>query len=40
MGAILRQKLTRNQVDTRLANIPRCLIGMQACVGASPESAT
>ena len=35
MGAIvLRQKLSRNQVDTRLANIPRCLIGMEACVGA------
>jgi len=35
MGAIvLRQKLSRNQVDTRLANMPRCLIGMEACVGA------
>ena len=22
------------QVDTRLANMPRCLIGMEACVGA------
>ena len=42
MGAIvLRQKLSRNQVDIRLANMPRCLIGMEACVGgASPESAT
>jgi transposase len=35
MGAIvLRQKLSRNQVDIRLANMPRCLIGMEACVGA------
>src|ERR1700730_2518978 len=34
-GAItLRQKWSRNQVDTRLANMPRCLIGMEACVGA------
>ena len=35
IGAIvLRQKLSRNQVDIRLANMPRCLIGMEACVGA------
>ena len=35
MGAIvLRQKLSRDQVDIRLANMPRCLIGMEACVGA------
>jgi transposase len=35
MGAIvLRQKLSRGQVDTRLANMPPCLIGMEACVGA------
>jgi transposase len=35
MGAIvLRQKLSRNQVDTRLANMPRCLIDTEACVGA------
>src|SRR5437773_3121149 len=41
MGAIvLRQKLSRGQVDARLANMPPCLIGMEACVGASPESAT
>lgn len=34
-GAIvLRQKLTRGQVRDRLANLPRCLIGMEACVGA------
>ena len=35
MGAIvLRQKLSRNQVDIRLANMPRCLIGTEACLGA------
>ncbi|MFY9893660.1 MAG: IS110 family transposase [Xanthobacteraceae bacterium] len=35
VGAIvLRQKLSRSQVDTRLANMPPCLIGMEACVGA------
>jgi transposase len=34
-GAIvLRQKWSRGQVETRLANLPRCLIGMEACVGA------
>ncbi len=34
-GAIvLRQKLSRGQVRERLANLPPCLIGMEACVGA------
>src|SRR5580700_7209789 len=34
-GAIvLRQKWSRGQVKARLANIPPCLIGMEACVGA------
>jgi transposase len=34
-GAImLRQKWSRGKVVTRLANLPPCLIGMQACVGA------
>ena len=34
-GAIvLRQKWSRRQIEARLANIPRCLIGMEACVGA------
>jgi transposase len=34
-GAImLRQKWSRRQVETRLANLPPCLIGMEACVGA------
>ena len=31
---VLRQKWSRGQVEARLANIPRCLIGMEACVGA------
>src|SRR5438874_7958024 len=34
-GAIvLRQKWSRGQVGERLANMPPCLIGMEACVGA------
>src|SRR5437762_2724270 len=34
-GAIvLRQKWSRGQVEVRFANMPRCLIGMEACVGA------
>ena len=34
-GAImLRQKWSRGQIDARLANMPPCLIGMEACVGA------
>ena len=34
-GAIvLRQKWSRGQVETRLANLLPCLIGMEACVGA------
>lgn len=34
-GAIvLRKKWSRGQVEARLANLPPCLIGMEACVGA------
>jgi hypothetical protein len=34
-GAIvLRQKWSRSQVETRFANMPPCLIEMEACVGA------
>jgi transposase len=34
-GAIvLRQKWSRSQIQVRLANMPPCLIGMEACVGA------
>ncbi len=34
-GAIvLRQKWSRGQVEARIANMPPCLIGMEACVGA------
>jgi hypothetical protein len=34
-GAVaLRQRWSRDQVEARLANMPPCLIGMEACVGA------
>src|ERR1700739_4935346 len=34
-GAIvLRQKWSRGQVEARLAHLPPCRIGMEACVGA------
>ena len=34
-GAIvLRQKWSRGQVEAKFANMPPCLIGMEACVGA------
>ena len=34
-GAIvLRQRWSRCQVEARLANMPPCLIGIEACVGA------
>jgi hypothetical protein len=34
-GAIvLRQKWSRGQIEERLANLPPCLSGMEACVGA------
>jgi len=29
----LRQKWSRGQVEARLANLPPCLIGMEACTG-------
>ncbi len=31
---VLRQKWSRGQIEKRLANVPPCLIGMEACVGA------
>ena len=38
-GAILlRQKWSRGQVEGPLANMPPCLIGMEACVGAHHPS--
>jgi len=34
-GAImLRQRWSRGQIESRLANMPPCLVGMEACVGA------
>src|SRR5215471_14825328 len=31
---VLRQKWSRSQVEARFANMPPCLIGMEACAGA------
>ena len=37
-GAIVpRQKWSRGQVETRFANMPPCLVGMEACVAASSK---
>jgi transposase len=34
-GAIvLRQRWSRGQVEARFANMPLCLVGMEACIGA------
>jgi transposase len=34
-GAIVpQQRWSRGQIEARLANMPPCLIGMEACVGA------
>jgi transposase len=41
-GAIvLRQKWSRGQIDARLANMPPCLIGMEAwrwCASSQPQA--
>jgi hypothetical protein len=34
LARLLRQKWSRGQVESRLANLLPCLIGMEACVGA------
>ena len=40
-GAIvLRLKLSRTQLEAKLANLPPCLVGMEACVGAHHLSRT
>ena len=31
---MLQQKVSRSQLARRLANVPRCLVGMEACSGA------
>ena len=31
---ILQQKVSRGQLERRLANIPRCRIGMESCSGS------
>src|ERR1700704_3233159 len=33
-AVVLRQKWSRGQIEARLANLPPCLVGMEACVGA------
>ena len=33
-AVVLRQRWSRSQVAVRFANMPPCLIGMEACVGA------
>ena len=33
-NVVLRRKLSRAQLSVRLVNLPPCLIGMEACVGA------
>jgi hypothetical protein len=38
-GAIvLRQKLSCGQIEAQRVNMPACLIGMEACIGARQES--
>ncbi len=37
-AVVLRQKWSRGQVEARLGNLPPCLIGMEACVGAHHRS--
>jgi len=32
---VLKKKLTRDQVLTFMANLPKCLVGMEACGGAN-----
>ena len=36
---VLRQKWSRHQLEGRFANLPPCLIGMEACTGAHHLSA-
>lgn len=31
---VLRQRLSRGQLERRLVNMPNCVIGMEACAGA------
>ena len=33
-AVVLRQRWSRSQVEVRFANMPPCLVGMEACVGA------
>ena len=33
-AVVLRQRWSRSQIEIRFANMPPCLVGMEACVGA------
>jgi len=33
-AVVLRQRWSRGQLEIRFANMPPCLVGMEACVGA------
>ena len=33
-AVVLRQRWSRGQIEIRFTNMPRCLVGMEACVGA------
>ena len=33
-AVVLRQRWSRSQVEVRFGNMPPCLVGMEACVGA------
>jgi transposase len=33
-AVVLRQRWSRSQIEARFANMPPCLVGMEACVGA------
>jgi transposase len=40
-GAIAPQrKVSRSQLEHRLSNVPRCLIGMEACSGSITSAAS
>ncbi len=33
-ATVLRQKVSRGRLERRFADMPPCLVGMEACVGA------
>ena len=38
-GIVLREKVARTKIVSRLANMPPCLIGIEAGMGTHPRSA-